>query len=178
MVLNYLPHFFSLIAVMISIFTYVKVHRARIQLMMEPLIRIKAPFKFEGTELSLCIDNIGKVHIKDLWIAWATFIYHPRKLPRLAGKSHVSSRLKAKKKEQHSLDVGEEINKLKNTQGNVFYLGAKAVYNREADMKPGQNTYYFRLSHHPFGNTVEDITAWKQQNIIAIQKKLAGRMIL
>ena len=178
-ILNYLlKHILALIALSLSLIAYFKVNRVSIQLMMEPSIIIKAPFDFDGANLSLCIDNIGKTHIKDLWIAWATFTHHPKEPLRLAGKSPVTPRLKAKKKIQYSLEVREEINKLKNTEGNVFYLGAKAVYRREVDMKPGQNTYYFMLSHHSYGNFTEDITVWKQLNYIDIKNKLAKAMIL
>lgn len=178
MVLNYLPHFLSGLAFILSIVTYVKVTRVSIKLKMEPLIIITAPFEFQEAKLSLCIDNIGKAHIKDLRIAWATFTHHPEEPLNLGGTSPVSARLKAKKNIQHPLDVHEQINKLKDTKRNVFYLGAKAVYYREVDMKPGQNTYYFMLSHHPFGNNVQDITEWKQQNFVDIKNKLANSMML
>lgn len=167
-----LKNLIAIIALVFSMYTLF----ISVKLKMEPFIKIQLPFEFTGTDVLLHIENVSKADIINLSVSWATLIKEP--VSKLAGRSPVSQKLKAKKQEQYTLNLREEIEKLNIKISNVFYLSVKAVYKRKVDMQPRQNTFYFMLSLHSFGVTTEDITAWKQKRFMDIKKELDELIIV
>ena len=176
-----LPQILSILAIIISIIgmiiAFKALHESSLanRLNIEPLITIHSPHSFTGVKLPLIIKNRGKVDVEDFTIVWATRQKSPKSLsPKiLSGSYPLYDEFKVGDEKSFQLDLKEQIEeKRKDKGGNVFYLAIKPIYRRAVDAKAGENSFYFMISLHSFGISVEDITTWKTEPILNIKKEL------